>query len=445
MGVLLQAFYWDCPITDKQEFNWWNFINSRIPALKAVGFSAVWLPPASKAANLGGNSMGYDPYDYYDLGEFDQKGAIKTWFGSKEELLNLIQNIHDNEMQVYADLVLNHNNGADEQELNPLINQSRWTKFNPKSGKFKRNWNCFHPSEFERWDDKEFGEMPDICHRNPYVYSEMLDLAKWMIEEIGFDGFRYDFVLGYSGWVVKSILERRYLKNGLPFAPFGVGECWDSDKTIDQWLDQINNQTDNPGTAFDFPLREKLKGLCDTYGYSLLNMIDGGTLSEERPIAAVTFVENHDIIRTNPILNNKILAYAWILTHEGYPCVYWYDYYNLGLGMEQTPNGIAALVKAHELFANGKKEILFADDALYIMQREGDGDLPGLVFVLNNHGDSWKGCNVTTKWPNTHFTAAAWNGNGQPPEPEDKTTDENGMASFWAPPRGYVVYAASLY
>ena len=38
--------------------------------------------------------MGYDPYDYYDLGEFDQKGGAPTWFGSKSELLDLIQSAH---------------------------------------------------------------------------------------------------------------------------------------------------------------------------------------------------------------------------------------------------------------------------------------------------------------------------------------------------------------
>jgi alpha-amylase len=150
MGVLLQAFYWDCPKTDNQEFNWWNYVKTKISSLKATGFTALWLPPASKAANLGGMSMGYDPYDYYDLGEFDQKGSLKTWFGSKDELTGLINTIHDNGMQVYADFVLNHNNGADEEELNPIDNKKHWTKFNPKSGKFARDWNCFHPSVFEK-------------------------------------------------------------------------------------------------------------------------------------------------------------------------------------------------------------------------------------------------------------------------------------------------------
>jgi len=441
MGVLMQAFYWDCPKKENREFNWWNFVRTKIPSLKKVGFTALWLPPASKAANIGGMSMGYDPYDYYDLGEFDQKHTVKTWFGSKDELIELINSIHNNEMYVYADLVLNHNSGADEQEKNPIDNKLRWTKFLPKSGKFERNWKCFHPSFFERWDNMEFGEMPDLCHRNPYVYTEMMRLAKWMIEDIRFDGFRYDFVLGYGGWLVKSILERRYKRNGkTDFAPFGVGECWDTDRSIDQWLDEVNNWSDNPGWAFDFPLRDKLKKLCDEYGYSLVNMTTGDTLVDERPSCAVTFVENHDIIRTNEIINEKMLAYAWILTHEGYPCVFWYDYFNLGFAEEDNENGIAALVNVHEKYAGGDKKILYADDNLYIMQRKGFKDMPGLIFVLNNYGDEWNGKQVNTSIANVKFIPVAWRGRNDLNAPEEKTTDENGYADFWAPPRGYAVY-----
>ncbi|HQU37636.1 MAG TPA: alpha-amylase family glycosyl hydrolase, partial [Anaerolineales bacterium] len=151
MGVMMQAFYWDCPRLENKEFQWWNTIREQVPALAKVGFTALWLPPAHKAANLAGPSMGYDPYDYYDLGEFDQKGTIPTWFGPRAELESLIQAAHSHKVSVIADMVFNHNSGADAQELNPLINQMRWTLFHPKSGKFPRNWECFHPCMYESW------------------------------------------------------------------------------------------------------------------------------------------------------------------------------------------------------------------------------------------------------------------------------------------------------
>jgi alpha-amylase len=144
MGVMLQAFYWDCPKAENCEHKWWTFIKSKLPAIAQAGFTALWLPLANKAASW--KSMGYDPYDSYDLGEFDQKDGVPTWFGSNTELFDLIESAHAAGLQVYADLVFNHNSGGDAQELNPIDGQSRWTKFTPKSGKFRRNWLCFHPS-----------------------------------------------------------------------------------------------------------------------------------------------------------------------------------------------------------------------------------------------------------------------------------------------------------
>jgi hypothetical protein len=112
MTVMMQAFHWDCPRVDGQEERWWTFVRARIPALGAAGFAALWLPPVHKAANIGGPSMGYDPYDYYDLGDHDQKGRTPTWFGSRAELDALIRDAHDHRLRVIADMVINHNSGA---------------------------------------------------------------------------------------------------------------------------------------------------------------------------------------------------------------------------------------------------------------------------------------------------------------------------------------------
>src|SRR5579859_4334816 len=429
MGVLMQAFYWDCPKLEGKEYTWWNYVAGLVPELSSKGFTALWLPPACKAANLGGVSMGYDPYDYYDLGDVDQKGSKETWFGSKDQLLNLIKAAHNQNLQVYADLVINHNNGGDSEEVNPIDGKKRWTKFVPGSGKFPRDWESFHPSYYESWDQMTFGDMPDLCHRNPDVYSQLIDYARWLIEVIGFDGFRYDFVKGYGAWMARAIQELRGLKNDVVYKPFGVGECWDSERSIDNWLDEVNTWSDNPVGAFDFPLRDRLKNVCDTYGYSLKNLAAGGTLVKDRPLDAVTFVENHDIIRSNPIINDKMMAYAFILTHEGYPCVFWQDYYTFGLAQEGNKSGIAALVKAHEDFAAGPTSVLSVDDDLYIAQRSGFDGKKGLVFALNNRAN-WYGTRVVTQWKNTRFSPVAWGGkdNGVP---QDQVSQNDGTAEFY--------------
>ena len=291
-----------------------------VPSLADVGFTSLWLPPVHKAANLNGPSMGYDPYDYYDLGEFDQKGTVPTWFGTRSQLMELIQTAHGHGLSLIADVVINHNSGADAQEVNPITGQPRWTLFDPKSGRFPRNWECFHPCLYESWDEMTFGDMPDLSHRNPYVYAELLKLARWLIEEVGFDGFRYDFVKGYGANTITAFQEYRYIREGKPFVPYGVAEFWDNAQAIESWVDLANFSSSNPVDAFDFPLREMLKALCDQYGFSLRNLVTWDTVLKQQPQTTVTFVENHDLRdEGRPIVNDKLLAYSYILTHEGYP------------------------------------------------------------------------------------------------------------------------------
>lgn len=447
MGVLMQAFYWDCPGRENRDGTWWTFVSSKLPELQQAGFTALWLPPAGKAANLGGPSMGYDPYDYYDLGDFEQKGRVKTWFGNQAELTALINDAHQRGMHVYADFVLDHNSGGDATEHNPLNNSTRWTRFTPASGKFDRDWTCFHPSPYESFDEMTFGDMPDLCHRNPYVYTQLMEVAQWLVEQIGFDGFRFDFVKGYSPWMVKSIAELRYLNKAQEaFKLFCVGECWDNERTIDDWLVEANSYVDNPISAFDFPLRYRLKDLCDTYGFTLTTLAQGGTVMKDDPFHAVTFVDNHDTTQ-NPadgIIHDKMLAYAFILTHEGYPSVFWQDYFNYGLARAGTPNGIAALTAVHETHAGGPTQVLHVQDDLYAMQRAGVDRQPGLVFVLNNRGDRWGGVTVQTRWRNTCLAPVAWDGYDQS-APQSKWTGDAGRADFWAAPRGYAVYAPQLH
>ena len=95
-----------------------------------------------------------------------------------------------------------------------------------------------------------------------------------------------------------------------------------------------NFSNSNPVDAFDFPLREMLKALCDQYGFSLRNLASWETVMQQQPQSVVTFVENHDLRdEGRPITNDKLLAYSYILTHEGYPCVFWRDYFNYNLAL----------------------------------------------------------------------------------------------------------------
>lgn len=319
MAVMMQAFYWDAPVKEDKRGEWWNYLREKVPQLASSGFSSLWLPPISKAADP--NSNGYDPYDYFDLGDIDQKGSVKTLYGNRAELENLIHALHENGMSAIGDMVINHNSGADEEETNPLNGEKMWTKFRPKSGKFPRDWNCFHPSRYERYmvEGENYAGFPHLCHRNPQVYTAMFEYARLLIEELDFEGLRFDFVKGYGAWMIGLLAKYQYQKkDGREFAPFVVGEYWSGPDDIGDWLDKVHAVTDQQVAAFDFPLRYKLKAMCDTPNYDLRDLTDAGSVSAARPFNAVTFVDNHDT-HNDVIVNDKLLAYSFILTGMAIP------------------------------------------------------------------------------------------------------------------------------
>lgn len=85
-----------------------------MPALKATGIDNLWIPPGCKGANQQGN--GYDIYDLWDLGEFEQKGSVSTKWGTKDDLFKLIHYAKDVGIGIYWDAVLNQKAGADRTE-----------------------------------------------------------------------------------------------------------------------------------------------------------------------------------------------------------------------------------------------------------------------------------------------------------------------------------------
>ena len=431
---LMQTFYWDCPQAEGKAGQWWNHLQTKVPALAEIGITGLWLPPSGKSSHI--DSMGYAPYDYYDHGEFEQKGGTKTWFGSKAELRALIQTAHDAGMTVLADAVLNHCDIGDAKELNPLTGKELFTKYTPKSGKFPRDWTYFHPCEYSSADagafygDLEGYDLPDLCHDNPYTYLGVMEYIRWLKDKqvgIGYDGFRYDAVKYYDSWIVQSIQEWQKC--------FGVVEYWDGDKgAIKGYLDYVRWSC----SAFDFPLFYALREMCNNPSYDMRGLWGSG-LNCDAPMHSVSFCDNHDTDRSQPIITDKLLAYAYILTHEGVPCIFWKDYYNYGLALPNSASGIDRLCQIHRDYAGGETALLYSDNRLYIAQRNGYQTQKGLVLVINTDPDSWRSAWVRTQWPNTPLTCAAWWGHDQH-KPFDQRSDGGGWAPLYAAPRGYAVY-----
>lgn len=408
-GVLMQAFYWDVPSGG----TWWNTVNSKLTSWDAAGISAIWLPPASKAQN-GAFSMGYDPFDYYDFGQYNQMGSTETRFGSNTELTSLITNAHNKNIQVYADIVVNHNSGG-ASEYNPRTGGNTWTKFNPLSGKFPRTYNDFHPSSTHNNDEGSFGGFPDLCHHqgnvSQWLWVRSDAVSKYYKNTMKFDGWRFDYVKGFPAWVVKDFVNST--------GGFAVGENWDGNAgVLKSWVDA----TGRTSSAFDFACYYRMD---EAFDGNNLNILNSDMLWKRDAAKAVTFVANHD----TDIIWDKMLAYAYILTHEGYPTIFYRDYEEW-LNKSKLNN----LIWIKRTLAGGTTTIRWIDNDEYIASRNGYGSAPGLLVYLND-SDSWKEEWVNTPWANTQIKeytgASSW----------VPTTAGDTRVKIQAPPHSYTVWS----
>jgi hypothetical protein len=76
------------------------------------------------------DSVGYDVYDLWDLGEWEQKGpgTTRTKYGTKAELSAAVAALHDHGVVSYVDAVLNHKFGAEATEQFQATPVERWDR-----------------------------------------------------------------------------------------------------------------------------------------------------------------------------------------------------------------------------------------------------------------------------------------------------------------------------
>lgn len=406
-GVMMQAFYWDVPAGG----TWWNHVATKVDDWSAAGIDAIWLPPVSKAQN-GPFSMGYDPFDYFDFGEYDQMGSVETRFGSTSELQNLITAAHNNRLSVIADIVINHNSGGDS-EANPFTGGNTYTNYQPMSGKFNRTYYDFHPNDLQSNDEGVFGGFADLSHGKSYVQDWLWktpnSVAQYYKNVMGFDGWRFDYVKGFAPWVVRE------WKNTV--GGFSVGEYWDGNAaTLDWWSGQAEV------SAFDFACYYRMR---DAFEGNNLNRLNDDMLWKRNASKAVTFVTNHD---TDEIFNGKMLAYAYILTHEGYPTIFYRDYEEW-LNKERLNN----LIWIHNNLAGGNTSILYTDNDEYIARRNGYNNA-GLIVYINN-ANHWQERWVETNWSNTRIKDYTGHSNWEP------VTQSGRWVKIQVPPKSYSVWS----
>ena len=268
-GVLLQGFYYNVPSPGAGNSTapwWWDNLAKQANALRLSGFTAVWLPPCTKGA-AGGYSVGYDPYDDYDLGSKNQMGTIPTRYGTREQLERCVAMLRASGLDVYADIVNNHRNGDSGNYTFQYVDAyGNWP-----GGRFEKHTYDFHPGVSQDpnvflgtgEDFNQFGR--DLAPMNgarptgataSWAYTNLLNSGDWLTKALDIQGYRLDDVKGIS-----TDFMYNWLNYGAMANKFAVGEFFDGNVgLVENWLNMGGPPANSYGmagraSAFDFSLR----------------------------------------------------------------------------------------------------------------------------------------------------------------------------------------------
>lgn len=430
-GVMMQYFEWNLPNSGQL----WQELKRDASHLHEMGVTSVWIPPAYKAHEQ--EDEGYGTYDLYDLGEFNQKGTIRTKYGTRQELQEMIAELHKYQINVYLDAVMNHKAGADytekfmAREVNPEQREEvtsepyeieGWTGFNfPGRGDrysaFKWHWYHFSGVDYDLKNKKEgvfeivgegkgwsegvdgengnydFLMYADIDFDHPDVVREMENWGVWVARELELDGMRLDAIKHINDQFIKNFLEAIRADRGKQF--YAVGEYWKNDKeTLEAYLSHVEYEAD----LFDVPLHYNMYQASLKGSEFDMRVLLDDTLVVSHPDLAVTFVDNHDSQRDSSLESQvkdwfKPLAYGLILLmKEGYPCIFYGDYY--GVKGEASPHRLILdiLIDTRKKYAYGEQQNYFDHPNTIGFVRCGDPQHPGsgLAFLMSNGEDGNK-------------------------------------------------------
>ena len=322
-GVMLQGFYWDS-FNDTR----WPKLESQVDEL-AEFFKLVWIP---QSANCGGNSMGYD--DLYWFTNYNSS------FGSEQQLRSMINTFKDKGIGTIADVVVNHRKTINDWVTFPT-EVYKGVTYKMESTDICRNddggatltWATQNGKQLSNNNDtgEDWGGMRDLDHKSQNVQNIVKAYVKMLLEDLGYVGFRYDMVKGYS-----ASYTGMYNAHAAP--EFSVGEYWDGNQTaVKNWLEGTKVDGAIQSAAFDFPFRYVIRDAVNNNRWTNLGTSTNKGLNMENNYKrySVTFVENHDTQyrdannQQDPIRTNIEAANAYMLAMPGTPCIFlkhWQDY-----------------------------------------------------------------------------------------------------------------------
>lgn len=317
-GVMLQGFSWD-----SYDYSQWTVLEKQADDMKGF-IDLVWLPQSGKCIETT-QVMGYKPYYY-----FNQNSS----FGTEAELRSLIAKFKANGIGAIADVVVNHRNTDGwftfpAETYNGVTYKMLSTDIckNDDGGDTSTQATKEGVSLSNNYDEgTDFGGCRDIDHKSANVQKIIKAYLKFLKEDIGYTGFRYDMVKGFSGTHVADYNDATGVK-------FSVGEYWDGNESIINWI----NKTNKKSAAFDFQFRYNVRDAVNgAANGKVTTSPDWSKLKSDYNLMhdatyrqyAITFVENHDMQYRSkdepldPLKRDTLAANAYMLAMPGTPCVF---------------------------------------------------------------------------------------------------------------------------
>ena len=317
-------------------------LTAKLDYLKDLGINGIWLMPI----------MPSDTYHKYHV--IDYKG-IDPDYGTLGDFKTFIDEAHKRNIRVITDFVINHTGNlhpwfldAQKGEGSKYRDYYVWAKKDSiRNQMFKKttsfdsdNIRKWHPVNGDTLSEHYYGYFnglcPDLNLDNPKVREEILDIAKFWLQEVKVDGFRMDAARhiflderatdNHNFWVwfreeMEKIKPDVYL----------VGEVWSDAKTVAPYLKGLPSLfnfeigyaiTEVAASGIDtIGLVKKYKDISDYYRSITNEFLDA------------TFIKNHDQTRLLTELKGDQkkarIAASLLLTLPGTP----YLYYGEEIGM----------------------------------------------------------------------------------------------------------------